>query len=145
VGALSRRLPDATTARGKHIQSRLRREIVIWLATTNPNLRPLVVPVWFLFEGDSFLIYSVVGQKVRNIERNPNVALHLNSTPDGGDVVRIDGTAKVLKRQPPAYRVPAYIAKYRSLIKSYGWTPESFSDDYLIPLRVSVTRFHGGD
>ncbi len=141
----TRKLLDTTTTRGKHIQSRLRREIVIWLATTNPNRRPLVVPVWFLFEVDSFLIYSVVGQKVRNIERNPSVALHLNSTLDGGDVVRVEGTAKVLKRQPPAHKVPAYIAKYRSLIKTYGWTPESFSDDYRIPIRVSVTKFHGGD
>jgi PPOX class probable F420-dependent enzyme len=145
AGALTRKLLDTTTAQGKHIQSRLRREIVIWLATTNPNLRPLVVPVWFLFEGDSFLIYSVAGQKAKNIERNPNVSLHMNSTTDGGDVVRIEGTAQVLKRQPPAHRVPAYMAKYKSQIKTYGWTPESFSADYRIPIRVRATKFHGGD
>jgi PPOX class probable F420-dependent enzyme len=132
-------------ARGRHIQSRLKREIVIWLATTNPNLRPLVVPVWFLFESDKFLIYSIPGQKVRNVEHNGNVSLHLNATVDGGDVVRVEGTAQVLKRQPPAYSVPAYMRKYASLIKSYGWTPQSFSEEYHIPIRVRATKFHGGD
>jgi PPOX class probable F420-dependent enzyme len=89
MSPLSRRLLDATTPRGKHILSRLKREIVIWFATTNPDGRPLVVPVWFLFDGDTFLIYSVPGQKVRNIERNAFVALHLNANPEGGDVVRV--------------------------------------------------------
>ncbi|HEV3103391.1 MAG TPA: TIGR03667 family PPOX class F420-dependent oxidoreductase [Candidatus Dormibacteraeota bacterium] len=133
------------SARGKHIQSRLKREIVIWLATTNPDLRPLVVPVWFWFEDDKFLIYSLPGQKVRNIERNGNVSLHLNSTSDGGDVVRVEGTAQLMKRQPPAYKVPAYIRKYASVIKSYGWTPQSFSVDYHVAVRVRATKFHGGD
>ncbi|HAF20317.1 MAG TPA: TIGR03667 family PPOX class F420-dependent oxidoreductase [Chloroflexi bacterium] len=139
----ARKLLDTTTPRGKHVLSRLKREIVVWLATTNPNGRPLVVPVWFLFDGGTFLIYSVPGQKVRNIGRNPLVALQLNSNPEGGDVVRVAGKAQLLKRQPPAYKVPAYIRKYRSLIKSYGWTPESFSADYRIPIRVRPTKFQG--
>ena len=125
--------------------ARLKTEIVAWLATANPDGRPLVVPVWFLFEGDSFLIFSVPGQKVRNIERNPLVSMHLNSTPDGGDIVRVQGKAQVLKRQPPAYKVPAYMRKYAGRIKSYGWTGETFSADYRIPIRVRATKVRGGD
>jgi PPOX class probable F420-dependent enzyme len=131
-------------ALSRHVQSRLKKGIVVWLATTNPDGRPLVVPVWFLFEGDSFLIYSVPGQKVHNIQRNPRVSLHLNSNPEGGDVVRFEGAAQLPKRQPPAYKIPAYIRKYASHIKGYGWTPESFSADYRIPIRVRATKFHGG-
>jgi PPOX class probable F420-dependent enzyme len=127
----------------KHALSRLKKEIVVWLATTNPDGGPLVVPVWFWFDGKTFLIYSIPGRKVRNIERNPLVALHLNSNPEGGDVVRVTGKAQLLKRQPPASKVPAYTGKYRSLIKSYGWTPESFSADYRIPIRVRPTQFRG--
>jgi PPOX class probable F420-dependent enzyme len=76
-----------------------------------------------------------------DIEANPKVALHLNTTPDGGDVLRIDGSAKWLRRQPPAHKVPAYIRKYAPLIKSNGWKPEGFSRDYHIALRVTPTRF----
>jgi hypothetical protein len=59
-------------------------------------------------------------------------------------VVRIDGEAKRLRRQPPAYKVPEYIRKYATLIKSYGWTKESFSQDYSIAIRVRPTRFRTG-
>ena len=33
-----------------------------------------------------------------------------------------------------------YIAKYRSLIEGYGWTPESFSTDYPHTIRIRPTR-----
>jgi len=122
-------------------QRRLETELIIWFATVSPDGRPVVVPVWFLWDKKSFLIYSVPGVKVRNVQGNPKVELHLNSTPDGGDIVRIDGTARVLKRQPPAYRVPAYIRKYTSLIKSYSWTPESFSAEYHVPIRVNAEKY----
>jgi PPOX class probable F420-dependent enzyme len=135
------RLFDATTARGRQIQRRLEKEVVIWLATSGAEGRPHVVPVWFLWDGESFLIYSLPGQKVRDIEANAKVAMHLNSTFDGGDVVRVDGTATRLRRYPSANKVPAYIRKYAALIKSYGWTPESFAKDYHVGLRVRASRF----
>jgi PPOX class probable F420-dependent enzyme len=102
-----------------------------------------VVPVWFLWEKDSLLIYSVPGQKVRDIEANPMVALHLNTTFDGADVVRIEGTAALLRRHAPAHKVPEYIRKYAALVKSYGWTNEEFAKQYHIVFRVRPTRFRG--
>jgi len=137
-------LLDTSTMGGKIAQGRLQKEIIIWLATVGADGRPNTVPVWFLWDGKSFLIYSLPGQKVRDIEANPKVALHLNTTPDGGDVLRIDGEAKRLRSQPPAHRVPKYIRKYASLIKSYGWKPEGFARDYHIALRVRPTRFRTG-
>jgi PPOX class probable F420-dependent enzyme len=100
--------------------------------------------VWFLWDGDSFLVYSVPGQKVRDIEANPEVELHLNTDTDGEDVVRIDGDAKRLPRQPLAYLVPDYFGKYAKLVKRYGWTPEGFSKQYHVALRVRPTKFRTG-
>jgi len=135
---------DTATLGGKGAQGRLQKEIVIWLGTVGADGHPHAVPVWFLWDGQSFLIYSVPGQKVRDIEANPKVTLHLNTTFDGGDVVRIDGEAKRRRRQPPAYKVPKYIRKYRALVKSYGWKPESFSREYNVAIRVRPTRFRLG-
>jgi PPOX class probable F420-dependent enzyme len=126
----------------KHVVTRLKRELVIWLATVGRDGHPHVVPVWFWWDGKSFLIYAVPGQKVRDIQANPNVALQLNSDPAGDDVVRIDGTAKIDSRQPPAYKVPAYARKYRDQIKGFDWTPKVFSDRYPFAIRVRPTRFH---
>jgi PPOX class probable F420-dependent enzyme len=123
-----------------HVRSRLRKEIVIWLATSRRDGKPQVVPVWFWWDGTSFLIYSVPGQKVRDIESNPRVQLHLNSDPEGGDVVRIDGVARLAPDEVAAFRAPAYVRKYRTYIADNGWTPKSFSQLYHVAIRVSPTR-----
>ena len=126
----------------KHAQARLKKETIIWLATSRNGGRPRAVPVWFLWDGKSFLVYSLPGQKVRDIEANPDVALHLNTEPDGDDVVRIDGTARLVPKQAPAYKVPAYVRKYSRQIKGYDWTPKSFSEQYHIAIRIQPTRFY---
>jgi PPOX class probable F420-dependent enzyme len=135
---------DTTTPEGKRVQKRLQKELIIWLATTGADGRPHAVPVWFWWDGKSFLIYSLPGQKVKDIEANPNVALHFNTTADGDDVVRIDGEATRLRRHPLAYRVPSYIRKYARLVKSYDWEPEDFSRQYHVVLRVRPTRLRLG-
>ena len=142
--ATRKRLLDTTTPAGKRAERRLEKETVIWLATVGADHRPHAVPVWFWWDGQSFLVYSVPGQKVKDIEANPKVQLHLNSGPEGEDVVRIDGDAKRLRRHPLAYKVPDYIRKYKALVKSYGWTPESFSRQYHIALRIRPTKLHAG-
>jgi PPOX class probable F420-dependent enzyme len=144
MAAPKRLLIDATTRTGKRVQSRLQKEIVVWLATSGPEGRPHAVPVWFWWDGESFLIYSLPGQKVNDIEANPKVTLHLNTTPDGGEVVRIDGDAKRLGSHPLAHKMPHYVRKYASLIKGYGWTPESFARQYNVVLRVRPTRLRTG-
>jgi PPOX class probable F420-dependent enzyme len=81
---------------------------------------------------------------VRDIEANPNVVLHLNTDPEGEDVVRVDGKARIDPKQPPAYKVASYVRKYRDLIKGFDWTPKVFSEQYHVAIRVRPTRFHGG-
>ena len=128
----------------KHAQSRLKKDLVIWLATSGRDGSPHAVPVWFWWDGKTFLIYSVPGQKVRDIEANSNVVLHLNTDPEGEDVVRVDGKARIDPKQPPAYKVASYVRKYRDLIKGFDWTPKVFSEQYHVAIRVRPTRFHGG-
>jgi PPOX class probable F420-dependent enzyme len=144
MAARKRPLFDTTTPAGKHVTSRLQKEIIVWLATSGAEGRPHAVPVWFLWDGKSFLIYSLPGQKVNDIEANPLVTLHMNAGADGEDVVRFDGDAKRLRRQPPAHKVPAYVRKYARLIKGYEWTPESFARQYHVAIRVTPTRLRTG-
>ncbi len=106
---------------------RLRVEPIIWLTSVAPTGQPQSTPVWFLWEAAEFLIYGAAnGPKTRNIESNPHVSLHLEGNGRGGANV--------------ADNVPAYIDKYREFIDSYGWTPQSFADDYPHVIRVSPTR-----
>jgi PPOX class probable F420-dependent enzyme len=124
-------------------ERRLREELVAWLVTVSPKGTPQPVPVWFLWEGSSILLYSRPGKpKLRNIEKNPRVALHLDSNGLGGDIVVVTGTARV-SDDPPASEVPEYVAKYRARIDANSWTPESFAADYSVPVRIDVERLRG--
>ena len=115
---------------------------MIWFVTTGKDQRPQAVPVWFLFHGDSFLVYSAPGIKVRHVRENPNVELHLNTDDVGGVVVRVSGKAKFSRTEPPAHETPEYIRKYGGQIKGFGWTPEEFSRRYPHAIRVRDLRFH---
>ena len=126
----------------RRLQSRLKKEPVVWLVTAGADGRPQAVPVWFLWDGKSFLIYAQPGIKVRHIRANPHVELHLNTDETGNVVVRMSGYATISKTQPPAHKVPTYVRKYRADLKGFGWTPEEFSRRYPFPIRVSRLRFH---
>jgi len=126
----------------REIQSRLKKDLVIWFATVSTDGQPQVVPVWFLWDNDSFLIYSAPGLKVRHVEGNPKVQLHLNTDEAGDVVIRVTGRAKIVRSEVPANKNPAYVRKYRDQIKGFGWTPAVFAEKYPYPIRVRQLRFH---
>ncbi|TME20467.1 MAG: TIGR03667 family PPOX class F420-dependent oxidoreductase [Chloroflexi bacterium] len=126
----------------RHTQSRLKRENAIWLVTAGRDLQPQAVPVWYLWDGTSFLIYAQPGIKVRHVRENPNVELHLNSDDAGEDVVRVTGSATIPKSQLPANKERAYLRKYRSQILNLGISVEDFAAKYRYPIRVRRLRFH---
>jgi PPOX class probable F420-dependent enzyme len=128
-------------ALSRHVQIRLKKEIVIWLVTAGRDRHPQAVPVWFLWDGKSFLIYAQPGVKVRHVKADPYVELHLNSDEVGDDLVRVSGYATIPKSQPPAHKEPAYMRKYRGQIEGLGMTAESFAQQYLYPIRVRRLRF----
>ncbi len=104
---------DTSTQFGHRVDGRLRQEGIIWLVTVRADGAPQPSPVWFLWDGDTFLIYSRPNTpKLRNIRRNPRVVLHLDSDRRGGDIAVISGEARIVPAGPPAHEVPAYVEKY---------------------------------
>ena len=133
---------DITTEAGGRAERRLHEEEIAWLTTVRQDGQPQSVPVWFLWDGQTFLIYSQPGrQKLRNIETNPRVDLNLNSNAHGGDVVRAEGVADIVEDAPPATEVPEYLEKYRDAIARIGFDPEGFARSYSVPLRITPTRW----
>jgi PPOX class probable F420-dependent enzyme len=132
---------DTTTDTGARADRRLREEN--HLAHHRPLRRPAVVGARQVFVGgDSFLIYSQPDrQKLKNIDRNPRVGLHLNSNDRGGDVVRVEGIAEILDGFPPATEIPEYLEKYRKSIARIGFDPEAFARAYSVALRVTPERW----
>jgi PPOX class probable F420-dependent enzyme len=135
---------DTSSEFGARVANRLRDEHLIWLTTVGANLAPNPAPVWFLWDGESFLIYSQPRKpKLRHLERHPRVALHFDGNGRGGNIVVLIGQARLDPTAPPADAVPEYVEKYREFIPRIGMTPEQFARAYSVAIRVTPTRLRG--
>ena len=96
---------DPNTPQGARAIARLTDEKIIWLTTVRRNGQPQTSPVWFLFQDGEFLIYSLPGTaRTANLEANPLVSLHLDGNGEGGDIVSIEGKARIDPAAPPSNR-----------------------------------------
>ena len=135
---------DFNSEFGKRVHKRLEHESVIWLTTVDSKGNPQPRPVWFLWDGETILIYSQpAAHKLRHIEKNARVALNFNSDEEGGDVVVILGQAEIMRPSTPANQIAAYLEKYRGGIAGIEMTPESFSQEYSVAIRVKPERLRG--
>jgi PPOX class probable F420-dependent enzyme len=128
------------------LQTRLRDEKTVWLTTVREDGTPQPVPVWYLWDGDTFLIFSQPkAQKLRNIAHNPKVSLNFKHTDDFGEegIVIIFGEAYVDKTVPPSNQIEDYLEKYLEGIKDINMTPDSLATEFSVALRVKPTRVRG--
>jgi PPOX class probable F420-dependent enzyme len=130
---------------GRAVKGHLQNQYVIWLITVDSNFTPQPRPVWFLWHDDSFLIFSQANAyKVAHIKKHPNVALHFN-TDETGDrhVIVFTGEAVIAMDHRPAHEVPEYLKKYGDDIAGLGMTPEQFSREYSIAIKITPAEMRG--
>jgi PPOX class probable F420-dependent enzyme len=130
--------------RRERVETRLQTNLMAWLTTVNAFGQPDCVPVWFLWrEDDTFLVFSQPGKaKLRNIARNQRVALGLDVTDIGRDIIRIEGTATHTVDHANAIHVPAYVAKYTERIGAIFGTAERFSALFTQAIIITPTKLH---
>jgi PPOX class probable F420-dependent enzyme len=122
------------------IEKHVTNDKIIWLTTVTPSGRPAPRPVWFMWDGTAFVIYSQpTGAKLKHIAANDHVSLHFNCSPDGGDVVVISGRAEVLQGAPLPSEVPGILGKYEGWIQAMGYTLE-WLNGYSTGIRVTPER-----
>jgi nitroimidazol reductase NimA-like FMN-containing flavoprotein (pyridoxamine 5'-phosphate oxidase superfamily) len=98
-----------------NVDARLRAGRSIWLATSRPDGRALVAPVWFWWDGESapprlYFITASGTHKARNLARESWIEAHLG---DGDDVVIVRGHATVVLDRDESDAVDAaYRSKY---------------------------------
>ena len=132
---------DPSSKAHAHADRRLRAEPVAWLTTVRADGQPQSTPVWFVWDGETVLLYSQPdAPKVGNVTANPRVSLHLNDDGTGDDVVTLEGAATVEPDTPRADRVEGYLAKYQAAIADLGYEPGPFARTYSTAIRVRPTR-----
>ena len=136
---------DLTSNFGQAVKHHLENEYVIWLTTIDSNLTPQPRPVWFIWQDDSFLVFSQAkAHKVAHIKKNPKVSLHFN-TDETGDkhVIVFTGEASIDTSGASAHEVPTYFKKYKDGIANLDMTPEGFSDEYSVAIKIHPTQIRG--
>jgi PPOX class probable F420-dependent enzyme len=132
---------DLDSPAGARADRRLRTERILWLTTVRTDGQPQASPVWFVWDGETFLIFSQPdAQKLRNLAANPRVAVHVDTDEAGEDVVTIDGTAAVDPDVPSSDQLEEYQVKYREGIQAIGTTPAELARDYSVAIRIRPTR-----
>ena len=129
---------------GQRALHRLQTEQVIWLTTISASGAPQPRPVWFVWDGAAFTIYSQpTAKKVLHIAHNPQVALHFNTDVEGEDVQVILGQARLDPNAPPSKSNLAYSGKYHAGILALGLDEDQYSAMFSAAIRVTPTRLRG--
>ena len=136
-------LPDPTTPFGARVRRRLRDEQLIWLTTVDRTGTPQPNPVWFLWDGESFLVYNRPdAHRLVHVRERPSVALNLNSVGDG-NIVAVTGRAELADGVPLPNENPEYVRKYGDEMIRVSGSHQTFGEDYPVPLRVWARRVRG--
>jgi PPOX class probable F420-dependent enzyme len=135
---------DLSSDFGKRAARRLMAEEIIWLTTTDKNGSPQPRPVWFLWDGETFLIFSQPkAHKVSHIKNHTQVALNLDSADFGEDIVVILGDATISTSPVSAEEMNEYLEKYSKGLKRINYTTEEFQRDYNLAIRITPTTLRG--
>ena len=132
---------DRNHADGAYAAGRLETSRVAWLTTVTANGTPLTSPIWFIWDGAEFLLYSLESARARNVAERPRVSLNLDGNGKGGDIVVVEGTARIDESAPSVAENPDYLAKYKPIMDERGWTPEWFAGRYSVPIRITPTKY----
>src|SRR5579872_81472 len=128
---------NLSSERAAHVNERLNNDLITWLTTVRPDGRPHTVPVWFLWDGSTILIFRAIKAKVHELKQNPNVTLALDPSKNGDDIVVVEGTAELVEDVNITATLPAFAKKYDALLKEMGWTAEMMAPNYPHVVRVT--------
>jgi PPOX class probable F420-dependent enzyme len=128
---------------GERVLLRLKSELVIWLTTVSKDGTPQPNPVWFLWDGETCLIYSQPESvKVHNIMHRPMVSLHFEGASGGDDdVIVLTGEAHVIQHPVP---IPQeYRQKYEKALRKINFTWEKMEQEYSAAITFRPVKYRG--
>lgn len=107
-----------------HVEQRLAEAMVYWIATSGPGGTPRVRPLDGLYvDGVLYVGGSPETRWARDIEANPQIAVHL----DGGtDVVILEGEAELLEHGVEPEMAERLAAVSNEKYPQYGMTADSY-------------------
>jgi nitroimidazol reductase NimA-like FMN-containing flavoprotein (pyridoxamine 5'-phosphate oxidase superfamily) len=128
------------------VAARLGSAHMYWVATTRPDARPHVTPVWGVWLGNMLYFDGHPDtRRGRNLALNSAVAVHLESNDAGKDVVIVEGRASHLDSPPHQLTeliARLYTSKY--VEERYAPTPSDWDGGGLYAVRPHTVFAWGG-
>jgi nitroimidazol reductase NimA-like FMN-containing flavoprotein (pyridoxamine 5'-phosphate oxidase superfamily) len=104
---------------------------IYWVATTRPDGRPHVVPIWGAWVDDTFYFEgSPETRRGRNLAANPAVAVHIER---GNLAIMVEGVTEIVSLDEARF---AEVAD--SFASRYSYRPESREGWYTVRPRVAL-------
>ncbi len=129
------------------IQRYLGTKEVVVLATLGPDGAPLGMPMWFVHDADAIAMISVADtQKVRNLRRDPRVAVVAESVGPAGDIrgVTVRGRAEFLPESPERRALAArFLAKYHPRLERLWGSPAMPANRVMFRIAAERVRSWG--
>lgn len=119
----------------------LDKEVIAFMTAVKEDGQPQTSPIWYIRDGDDIVVYNrPTARRLRSIQTNPHVAFNLRADSQGHSGVTLEGTAVVDQELPPSKDFLGYSAKYAEGIAGLRMTSDSFSENYSVGIRMTVTR-----
>ena len=122
----------------------IQEDTFLWLTTIDAIGFPQPRPVWFIWDEETFLIYSQPNtRKLQQIEHNPNVSIRFDGGSLGFDVQVILATAEIIINPTPVHQATAYLQKYHDLICQMWASEDVLSKELSVAIRLHPTLLCG--
>jgi PPOX class probable F420-dependent enzyme len=124
----------------QEIDQFLGQPMIAHLVTLRPSGTPHVAPVWFLWDdGRAFVMADANAVKVRNVKRNPLVALSIATPERPLSYVVLEGKAE-LKPEDLNRVVERMCVLYDGPERGAEFAKELLEEDRMVLLEISVDR-----
>lgn len=111
------------------------------MTTVDDAGTPQTSPIWYVWDGGDVVMYSLPSARARNVAERPRVSLNLDGNTLGGDIVVIEGDARIDDTAPAVPDNPDYLAKYGGIMAERDWSPEWFGGRYNVPIVITPTKY----
>lgn len=123
---------------------RIGAERTVWLTMVRPDGAPHVVPTWFSWDGETFLVFSKPqATKVACLRSSQAVMLALGDPEDDFDVLLVEGRAEILACPASEVAPESHFDKYRDRMAAIGLDRAEYVATYSLAVRITPTRFLG--
>ena len=136
---------DPASELGAKVATRVEEQTLAWLTTVSADGTPQPNPVWFIRDGDGFLIFSKPRQaKLANIARHPRVSLNLEATADQEQITIFTGHADVAEASSVGQDLlDRYAARYADRLPGIGMTRTQYEAAYTAVIRFTPDKLRG--